>query len=205
MTAWTVKDVALKKIHGNGNDQYKLLYKYRAELMRTNSGTNVKFRWKRGKWKGIYVCLKALKEAFKAGCRRIVCIDGCFLKGPYPRKLFSVVGIDSNDCIFSIAYALVDTKSTATWTWFIENLIEDLEMHYRGPRVQVAGMGTQFIIDLNDRTSTCRAWKLSGLPCIHTIVATYQNNEEPESYVDECYHVSTYQRVLWRDGQKLKN
>lgn len=46
-----------------------------------------------------YVYLNALKEGFKAGCRKVIALDGTFLKGPHPGILLTVVGIDANNGI----------------------------------------------------------------------------------------------------------
>ncbi|KAG6409286.1 hypothetical protein SASPL_127323 [Salvia splendens] len=48
----------------------------------------------------------------------LVGLDGCFLKGGYKAQLLVDVGIDPNDCIFPIAYGVVDVESRESWTWF---------------------------------------------------------------------------------------
>lgn len=40
-------------------------------------------RAKRRRFKRIYVSLGPVKKFFKAGCRSIIGLDGCHLKGPY--------------------------------------------------------------------------------------------------------------------------
>ncbi|XP_016670021.1 uncharacterized protein [Gossypium hirsutum] len=49
--------------------------------------------------------LKACKDGYRAGCRRIVGLDRCFLKGYYGCYLVAVVGIDANNGIYPLAYA----------------------------------------------------------------------------------------------------
>ena len=39
-----------------------------------------------------------------------------------------VVGIDANDCIFYVAFVVVEIKSIKIWTWFINRLSEDINM-----------------------------------------------------------------------------
>ncbi|MBA0776120.1 hypothetical protein Gotri_011169, partial [Gossypium trilobum] len=47
-------------------------------------------------FKRFYVCFEALKKGWKEGCRPILGLDGCFLKGPFKGKLLATVGINGN-------------------------------------------------------------------------------------------------------------
>lgn len=124
--AFRAKAYALEKINGDERSQYDNIYRYRAELLRSNPGSTVMGRFKDGIFVGMYVCLNALKSAFLASCRPFIGLDGCWLKGLYGGQLLSAVGVDPNDCIFPIAYAVVETESTETWSWFLQLLASDL-------------------------------------------------------------------------------
>ncbi|XP_016676269.1 uncharacterized protein [Gossypium hirsutum] len=50
--------------------------------------------------------LEACKDGYRIGCRRIVGLDGCFLKGYYGGYLLATVGIDANNGIYPLAYEL---------------------------------------------------------------------------------------------------
>ncbi|MFQ6629106.1 hypothetical protein Gotur_008331 [Gossypium turneri] len=76
----------------------------------------------------IYVCLEACKDGYRAGCRRIVGLDGCFLKGYYGVYLLATIGIDANNGIYPIAYVAVESENQASWLWFLELLAIDLEI-----------------------------------------------------------------------------
>ncbi|XP_065869037.1 uncharacterized protein [Euphorbia lathyris] len=64
-----------------------------------------------------------------------------------------------------------------------------------GPRVQINGLGEQFVVNLEDNTCTCRRWQLNGIPCSHGCAAIIGQNDNPENYLAECYSVETYLRV----------
>lgn len=102
------------------------LYEYRLELMRTHPRSTVLFRCDQGKFECMYVCLAPLREGFLAGCRQIISLDGCFLKGLYGGQLLSAVGIDANDCIYPFAWAIVGKENKDNWKWFLELLAEDV-------------------------------------------------------------------------------
>ncbi|XP_052625000.1 uncharacterized protein LOC111916210 [Lactuca sativa] len=65
---------------------------------------------------------------FKSGLRDFLGLDGTFMKGPYLGQVLTAVGLDSNNGIYPVAYAVVETESTSSWTWFLELLGKDLDL-----------------------------------------------------------------------------
>ncbi|KAH0645435.1 hypothetical protein KY284_033319 [Solanum tuberosum] len=127
--AWRAKQQALKWVYGDEGAQYGKLLRYRADLVNTNSGSNVEIWRDECKFKGFYVCLAPLKEAFKSGCRPLISLDGCWLKGRYGGNLLAAIAIDPNDCIFLVVYVVIsDAESKETWSWFLKNLGYDLKI-----------------------------------------------------------------------------
>lgn len=72
--------------------------------------------------------LDACKRGFLAGCRPIICLDGCHVKSKFGGQLLTVVGMDPNDCIYPIAFAIVEVESFVTWKWFLKTLKADLQI-----------------------------------------------------------------------------
>ncbi|KAL4298205.1 hypothetical protein GQ457_12G029930 [Hibiscus cannabinus] len=70
----------------------------------------------------------ALKEGFKKYCRHVISLDGCFLKGSFKGEILSVVGRDSNNQIFPIAWAVVEVENKDSWAWFLKNIQYDLQL-----------------------------------------------------------------------------
>ena len=66
----------------------------------------------------MFICFDACRRGWKDGCRPIIGLDGCFLKGICKGQLLSAVGIDGNNRMFPIAYAVVEVENTETWKWF---------------------------------------------------------------------------------------
>ncbi|GKB46874.1 transposase, MuDR, plant [Tanacetum coccineum] len=75
-----------------------------------------------------YVCFKGLKEGWLQGCRRVIGIDGCFLKTICKGELLSVVGRGENNQIYPIAWVVVIVENKDDWSWFMELLINDLRL-----------------------------------------------------------------------------
>ncbi|GJV65469.1 hypothetical protein Tco_1476297 [Tanacetum coccineum] len=122
-------------------EQYKVLRNYCLELSHKNPGTTVRIEVEPEEdrnvetrvFKRIYICLGPLKDGFRAGMRDLLGLDGAFMKGPFPGKSFpgqvlAAIGLDSNNGIYPVAYAIVEAKNKDSWTWFLECLGEDLNL-----------------------------------------------------------------------------
>ncbi|KAK6146113.1 hypothetical protein DH2020_019982 [Rehmannia glutinosa] len=130
--AYRAKVKALKMLEGSPDAQYCKLWAYVEELRNSNPGSTImlgsdnengEIRFSR-----LYVCFDALKKGFLLGCRRIIGVDGCHLKGPYGGVLLTVVGTDPNNNLYPIAYAIVCKEMRETWEWFLTALKLDLEI-----------------------------------------------------------------------------
>ena len=105
------------------------LYGYRLESMKTHPSSTITIECNEGgAFEAQYVCLVPLKIAFMAGCRDLVSLDGCFLKGLYGRQLLYAVGIDANDCIYPIAWAVGSKENKDNWKWFLQLLAQGLRI-----------------------------------------------------------------------------
>ncbi|GMI83734.1 hypothetical protein HRI_002042700 [Hibiscus trionum] len=79
-------------------------------------------------FKRFYVCFDSLKKGWKEGCRPILGLDGCFLKGPFKSELLSAVGRDANNQMYPVAWAIVEVECTDSWAWFLNLLAADLNL-----------------------------------------------------------------------------
>ncbi|XP_076946441.1 uncharacterized protein LOC143617935 [Bidens hawaiensis] len=100
MKAYRAKMKAKKKVEGDYKEQYSLLREYAAELVDKNPALN----------------------------RDLHGLDGAFMKGTFPGQMLTAVGLDSNNGIYPVCYAIVESESNNSWTWFLELMSEDLEI-----------------------------------------------------------------------------
>ncbi|KAL0397378.1 UNVERIFIED_CONTAM: hypothetical protein Scaly_0186200 [Sesamum calycinum] len=63
---------------------------------------------------------------FQLGCRPIVGVDGCQLKGPHGGVLLTAVGIDPNNACYPIAFAVVSVENRDAWEWFLRFCVRHL-------------------------------------------------------------------------------
>nr|GEU49225.1 putative transposase, mutator type, MULE transposase domain protein [Tanacetum cinerariifolium] len=105
---------------------------YVVELQPTNLNTTVKIVVERNTdpslptrvFQRIYVCLGALKLGFRACRRELLGLDGAFMNWPFPGQVLAAVGLDSNNGIYPLAYALVEAKSRAKFDLLLNNICE---------------------------------------------------------------------------------
>ncbi|CAI9292586.1 unnamed protein product [Lactuca saligna] len=127
------KYFALDEISGNLVSHYEKLWNYGAELLRVNPGSTVLIETNHTPdathyFKRMYICLKSIKDGWIEGCRRVIGVDGCFLKGICRGELLTAVGRDANNQMYPLAWAVVPVENKETWMWFIDLLLEDIEM-----------------------------------------------------------------------------
>ncbi|KAL6129303.1 hypothetical protein ACLB2K_072655 [Fragaria x ananassa] len=126
------KRAARKIIEGHYIEQYNKLAAYRKELLRSNPGSTVEIMTELDgpvrRFKRMYICFQACKEGWMKGCMPLIGLDGCHIKGHHPGQLLTVIGIDANNEIFLIAYAMVERESEGTYIWFLEYLQQDVKI-----------------------------------------------------------------------------
>jgi hypothetical protein len=136
MKAFRAKQQAKTDNRGDYQSQYSMLRDYCEELMKQNPGTTIKIDVEHPpnpnatirQFKRIYICLGALKAGFKECRRELIGLDGAFMKGPFPGQVLTAVGVDSNNGIYPVAYAVVEAETKDSWTWFLQCLGPDLDL-----------------------------------------------------------------------------
>ncbi|KAK3223766.1 hypothetical protein Dsin_010791 [Dipteronia sinensis] len=59
----------------------------------------------------------------------ILGLDGCFIKGYHIGQLLTAIGVDPNNQLYPVTYALVEFECRDTYEWFLELLGKDLEIN----------------------------------------------------------------------------
>ncbi|KAJ9542528.1 hypothetical protein OSB04_029034 [Centaurea solstitialis] len=89
---------ALNEYQKSLEEHYGLLRSYGDELLRSNPGSTVKLDVTVNPVEKTY--FDRFYEGWKIGCRRIIALDGCFLKGVCGGELLTAIGRDGNNHIF---------------------------------------------------------------------------------------------------------
>ena len=71
-----------------------------------------------------------MKDGWSAGCRKVIGLDGCFLKGTCRGELLTAMGRDGNNQMYPIAWAVVNVENTDNLQWFLACVCEDLTLNF---------------------------------------------------------------------------
>ena len=131
-------------------EHYSKLWDYAAEIRRSNPGYHVEVYVQPQNslnvvFERFYVSFKGVVQGWLDGYRKVVRVDGCFLKGICRGQLLSAVGRDANNHLYPIAWAVVTVESKATWKWFLENLMEDIDEGATGRGLRLLSDGHKVI------------------------------------------------------------
>ncbi|KAK8705434.1 hypothetical protein V6N13_049037 [Hibiscus sabdariffa] len=111
MNCLRAKNLALEMVFGSHNEQYSMIYEYLGEIRKTNPGSTTILMLDESVFLRMFICLQACKDGYKVGCRPVLSIDGCHLKGYYGRTFLAAVVVDANDNIYPIAYVVVEAEN----------------------------------------------------------------------------------------------
>ncbi|GJU45628.1 pentatricopeptide repeat-containing protein [Tanacetum coccineum] len=114
-------------------DHYGYIRSYGKAILESNPGSTVKVGVTvnpddKTYFDRFYVCFKGLKEGWKLGCRKVIALDGCFLKKPNVGEILTAIGRDANNHIYPVAWAVVNVENKDNWRWFLDLLGDDLDM-----------------------------------------------------------------------------
>ncbi|XP_043693412.1 uncharacterized protein LOC122643903 [Telopea speciosissima] len=128
MKAWKAKQKAFEKIFGNWEESYALLPRYLNALKMTNPGTIVLLQSEHvsdqsSVFKRVFWAFGPTIEGFKH-CRPVISIDSTQLSGKYGGMLLIATGIDGNNGLFPLAFAIVVKENESSWSWFLDNISE---------------------------------------------------------------------------------
>ncbi|GKD83186.1 multidrug resistance-associated protein 5 [Tanacetum coccineum] len=125
------KKYALTKYENTIGEHYAMLRSYGKAILDSNPGSTIKLGVTvnpddKTYFDRFYVCFVGLADGWKAGCRKLIDIDGCFLKSPNQGEILTAIGRDGNNHIYLVAWAVENVENKDNWTWFLELLEQDL-------------------------------------------------------------------------------
>ena len=65
-------------------------------------------------------------DSWGRGCRLLVGLDGCHLKGKFGGHILSATARDGNDNIFSVALGVVEQENKDSWVWILQTFADDI-------------------------------------------------------------------------------
>ena len=129
---YNARKLAIEIINGIANTSYGSVPGYCEVLKMSNPGSKAHVVWrhlegdpeKPIQFKNVFISLKPMKEGFIYGCRGLIGVDGCHLKGKYGGVVLSAIALDGDNEFFPIAYGAYENECKATWSSFFYQLRE---------------------------------------------------------------------------------
>lgn len=124
-------NIGKKIVAGDDEKSYAKVPQYIAILKETNEGVVVKLKCIEldllnprcnSIFEIFYIGFEAQGYDFVNGCRRIIVIDACFLKGPFQGQLLIAILLEVNSDIFSLAIMIANKEDGSTWKYFLDCL-----------------------------------------------------------------------------------
>lgn len=103
-------------------NQYSFLPRYLEELKKYNPlVTTDLVTTAENQMKRLFICPHESQQSF-CHMRKIIAADGTHLRGRFIGTLLLAVGIDGNGKLLLLAWAVVESENTESWTWFFKHL-----------------------------------------------------------------------------------
>lgn len=129
-TRWRLyraKKKSIDLLRGSVEEHYSKLRRYILELARADKEGRFELHVDVGAvFKAIYIGFSGLRKGFKEGCRRVIGLDGAFLKTYIGGILLSAVATDGNNQMYPIAWVVAEIENEVCWSWFINILRQEL-------------------------------------------------------------------------------
>ncbi|XP_026458270.1 uncharacterized protein LOC113358799 isoform X2 [Papaver somniferum] len=129
--AWKARNIVLEKINGSYDESYKLIPSLCEMIIRTNPGSVAKFTYGRNDncFDSVTICFDAPMKGFINGCRPIVGLDGCHLKGKYGGCLLSATSLDAQNGLVPLGIMICRNECFENWYLFLKDLKPGLVDH----------------------------------------------------------------------------
>ena len=127
--AWQAKQHAIELLWGDWKEAYNQVPRILSAMKHYNLG----LRWypyvgrivtdvdgiPKPVLQRVFWCFAQSAEAFKH-CRPLVLVDGTFLTGKYRGVLMIIVGVDPDNRLVPLAFALAEGENNDSWCWFLK-------------------------------------------------------------------------------------
>ncbi|GJZ67395.1 calcium/proton exchanger [Tanacetum coccineum] len=149
---------ALYIFEGGLIEHYGRLWEYRQAILDTNPGSTCivdeeETEYGNTYFRRFYICFKGVKYGWKAGCRRVIGLDGCFLK-------HTCKGLQRR-----VAHSYWEKTLNWAMNWFCTVVPSGFQ------ELDVRKGEESFRVNLHLKKCMCKLWELSGIPCIHSVAA----------------------------------
>ncbi|ONK76627.1 uncharacterized protein A4U43_C03F30310 [Asparagus officinalis] len=121
--AWRGKSLAKKELHGSHEEASDQLPWFCEKLVETNPGSFAVFEEVEDSKLGrLFISFRASINGFEHGCRPLLFLDSVSLKSARQWKILAATGVDGENEVFPVAFAVIEDDSKENWQWFMLQL-----------------------------------------------------------------------------------
>lgn len=125
---WKSREDARLEVLGSPESSYAQLPVYIHKLKMANPGTITCLEVDdQDRFKYMFLSFGASAKGYEF-MRKVVVVDGTFLKGKYPGTLLVATAQDGDSHVYPLAFGIVDSENDASWEWFftkLKSVVED--------------------------------------------------------------------------------
>jgi len=116
---WDGLQMALEQIQGKWDDSFEDVFRFKAEVDRTNPGSIVDIEWilagNKRRFTRMFVAFKSCVQGFLNGCRPFLGVDSTVLTRRWRGQLASASAVDGHNWLFPVAYGVFESKTAENW------------------------------------------------------------------------------------------
>ncbi|XP_018453871.2 uncharacterized protein LOC108825020 [Raphanus sativus] len=121
--AWDAREFAINVVRGIPEQSFGKILKYLHMLREANPGTETFYETDvDGKFRFLFLSFGQSVRGFHTAMRKVLVVDGTFLKSKYKGVLLVATALDGNSNLYPIAFAVVDSENDRSWDWFMRKL-----------------------------------------------------------------------------------
>ncbi|XP_048623684.1 uncharacterized protein LOC125592513 [Brassica napus] len=121
--AWEAREFAIAAARGIPDRSYSKIPAYLHMIKEANPGTHTHYETnEKGRFMYLFMSFGQSVRGFYNAMRRVIVVDGTFLKNKYKGTLLVATAVDGNSNLYPIAFGVVDSENDDSWGWFFRQL-----------------------------------------------------------------------------------
>ncbi|KAI0500776.1 hypothetical protein KFK09_018993 [Dendrobium nobile] len=135
MKAWDARRKAIKVVFGSWEESYRTLNLFMDAVASVMPGTVYRIQsTQTNRFQRLFWAFGPSITGWKY-CRPVLSLDGTFLLGKYRGTLLTAIGMDANNGLYPLAFAVVESECTESWIWFLRQVNELLPVVTNRPNL----------------------------------------------------------------------
>ncbi|XP_013607813.1 PREDICTED: uncharacterized protein LOC106314492 [Brassica oleracea var. oleracea] len=116
--AWEAREYAVNVVRGIPEKGYEKIPKYLHMMKEANQGSHTFYETNStGRFRFLFISNGQSIRCFYAGLRKVIVVDGTFLKSKYKAVLLVATALDGNSDLYPISFGVVDSENDRSGEW----------------------------------------------------------------------------------------